>query len=53
MATQSHRGRKFGRNCKHNKNILQFQRTAKNLLKKGKTNKKLHKNPQAKQFALD
>lgn len=33
------------------KNAAQFIRTAANLAKKGKTNKKLNRNPRAKKYA--
>ena len=33
------------------KNAAQFARTAANLARKGKTNKKLHKNPRAIKYA--
>lgn len=33
------------------KNAMQFIRTAANLAKKGKTNKKLNRNPRAKKYA--
>ena len=33
------------------KNAAQFVRTAENLARKGKTNKKLHKNPRAIKYA--
>ena len=33
------------------KNAAQFIRTAANLAKKGKTNKKLHRNPKAVKYA--
>ena len=34
------------------KNAAQFARTAANLAKKGKTNKKLGRNPKAKKYAI-
>lgn len=33
------------------KNAAQFERTAENLARKGKTNKKLNRNPRAKKYA--
>ena len=33
------------------KNAAQFMRTAENLARKGKTNKKLHRNPKALKYA--
>lgn len=34
------------------KNAAQFTRTAENLARKGKTNKKLGRNPKAKKYAI-
>lgn len=34
------------------KNAAQFMRTAQNLARKGKTNKKLGRNPKAKKYAI-
>lgn len=34
------------------KNAAQFMRTAANLARKGKTNKKLHRNPKAIKYAI-
>ena len=34
------------------KNAAQFMRTAENLARKGKTNKKLGRNPKAKKYAI-
>lgn len=34
------------------KNAAQFARTAENLARKGKTNKKLGRNPKAKKYAI-
>ena len=34
------------------KNAAQFMRTAANLARKGKTNKKLGRNPKAKKYAI-
>lgn len=34
------------------KNAAQFARTAGNLARKGKTNKKLNRNPKAKKYAI-
>ena len=34
------------------KNVAQFARTAANLVRKGKTNKKLGRNPKAKKYAI-
>lgn len=34
------------------KNAAQFARTAANLARKGKTNKKLSRNPKAKKYAI-
>ena len=34
------------------KNAAQFARTAANLARKGKTNKKLHRNPRATKYAI-
>lgn len=34
------------------KNAAQFMRTAENLARKGKTNKKLNRNPKAKKYAI-
>ena len=34
------------------KNAAQFMRTAQNLARKGKTNKKLHRNPKAMKYNI-
>ena len=34
------------------KNAAQFMRTAANLARKGKTNKKLNRNPKARKYAI-